>query len=242
MTDYATFITGAAGLLTKELPMQSLDSAVAFVTSYISDVGGWVPVIQQNPNGDGAPANGFTQQQVADAITTQQFGEVYDLNFNLQITLNVQMVTKLGAGLTLNAATTAMTSMLQSFVDNAINNSSLPIRQVSNDSIASVSGASELGGLTTAAIRVGIATTLAGVNKIVDYKALALKYARNTYGIDNTWNVKSVYTEVSNPIAVIIAKYTNSTTFTTLDGGTTRIYVFFISPVTYEIVSGAIIG
>lgn len=241
MTELVAWINQTAAILLGQVPLQSLDSAVALVEAYISDVGGWLPVIQQQPNGDGAPANGFTEQQSADAITVNEFNAIYDLNFTVDVTLDVQIIDKLSDGLDVSTAAVSMANQLTDFLTARINESSLPIR-LNNVGVQTViSGRSDLGGNTTQAIRQTIAADLAGTDKLVDFKATTLLYARNTYGLDNTWNVRSVYTEPNEPIVVFIKKYTN-TTYAALDGTSTRIYVFTISPATYTIVSGVILS
>ena len=68
MTDLVTFINETAIIVTGLIPLQSLDDALILVQAYISDVGGWVPDDPLFPEGDGQPANGFTEQQSAEAI------------------------------------------------------------------------------------------------------------------------------------------------------------------------------
>lgn len=240
MTDLTTWVNNTALILLSELPLQSLDSAIAYASSYLSDIGGWVPDDPLFPNGEGEPANGFTEQQAADAITQIEYSQVYDLNFDVTITLNAQLTMKLGTGLDLTGATNAMRTTLEEFVTDRINNSDIPLRLDTVVTEAAVAGNSQLTGITTSAIRTVIDAAIGSGDKIVDFKALALKFARDTYGIDDTWNVKSIYTETNSSIVVIIAKYTNNT-WTALDGTETTIYVFTISPETYEIVAGAII-
>ncbi len=216
---------------------------------YISDVGGWVPS-GPDPLGDGALANGFTEEQVADVIIADQFGLVYDLNLNVMLTVNVQVIAQITDGLNFTGASGAMLNQISSFITDTINNSSIPVQvlsvvqeagtanppQVNNDS-------SVAGGYTTPTNRHSIAASISNVSitKEIDYKGLALMFVQNTYGVDDTWNVYAVYTETNQPIAIIINKYTDDT-FVTLDNSDTTTYVINVSPVTYQIVSGVIIN
>lgn len=242
MSDFVTWVNNTAIILTTVLPLQSLDSALNYVNAYLSDTGGWIPNDPMMPLGEGLPAVGGTEQDAAEAILDAQFLEVYDVNFNVGLTINVQMAAKLGIGLDITGATTAMSAMVESFITDRINDSILPLRVTTDAmSVSADPDLSDLTGQTSPEMRVAIAAGIAGDDKLVDYKMLALKYAQDTYGIDNTWNVQYIYREITGPIVVTIAHYTDDSTWATLDGGTTQIYVFSISPDTYQIVTGAII-
>lgn len=240
MTDLSTFLHDTAVILIGELPLQSLDSAINYVNQYLSDIGGWVPDDPIHPNGPGHPFNNFTEQQAADAITTNEFNKVYDVEFTVTASVRVQFAEKLTAGLTLGAAAASMQNHVSDFITNAINNSFVPVNVLSTSTQTTVVGGSLTSGFTTQSVRQLIATEISSPTKDVDYKALALSYVRNTYGVDNTWNVSSLYTETNQPIAISIRKYTN-TTYSTLDGGDTTIYLISVSPTTYQIVSGVIV-
>lgn len=240
MTDLNTFINDAAVLLLDELPLQSLDSAVTYVFAYISNVGGWIPDDPLDPNGDGHPANSFTQAQVADAITTQEIDAVYDINFTITLDLNVQNSAKLTSGLSLPAAAASLANQVSDFVTNSVNNSIIPLRVTATSTQITDASRSLLGGYTTQAVRQLIASDIADDDKDVDFKGLALLYVRNTYGVDTTWNVHFVYTELNDPIAISIRKYTN-TTYATLDGGDITNYVINVSPTTFQVVTGVIL-
>ncbi len=242
LTDLVTFINATASLVLAELPLQSLDSAIILVDAYISNVGGWIPVNPLDPTGLGALFNGFTEQQAADEITEQEFETIYDLNFNVTVTLNVQMIAKLTTGLSLVEAAGSMANQVSLFLSNTINNSPIPLR-VPVSGVGTqvvVDDFSLMGGYTTPAIRLAIAADIVSTTKEVDYKGLALQFVQNTYGVDNTWNVESVYAEVNQSIAIIIRKYID-VSYTALDSAVTTIYVMNVSPVTYQIVTGVII-
>ena len=248
MTDLPTFANDTALLLLGQLPLQSLDSATILVYSYISDIGGWIPDNPLDPLGNGHLANSFTDQQAADAITVQQFNSVYDINFSVTITLNLQASAKLTEGLTLGDAAASMVNQVADFITTTVNDSTIPLRvddtstQITDSDRSIVGGYSIIDGNTTQAIRQIIDSdiTAIGTTKDIDYKGLALLYVRNTYGVDDTWNVHSIYTEIDQPISVIIRKYTD-TTYAALDSGNTSVYVMNVSPTTYQIVTGVII-
>lgn len=255
MTDLATFIDTTATIVTQQVPLQSMTDAVVLVEAYISDIGGWIPDDPSLPNGNGHLANSYTEQQSADAITTTAFNAVYDVAFEVSLTLRVQVAAKLSVGLTLSDAAIAMENEVADFVTARINESDLPLRvetlntqstQITETTLSaqSVYGVynSDTGESTTPDIRVLIQDDVVDtVNKIVDYKATTLRFVRDTYGLDDTWNVVSVYTEPNAPIAIQIRKYIDND-YTTLDTGDTTTYVFNVSPETYQIVSGVILN
>jgi len=243
VTDYITFVNDVAALVLKELPLQSLDNAIALVYAYISDVGGWVPDDQLQPQGDGAPANGFSETQSADAITQEEFNKVYDIDFDVNIVVKVHCVAKLSPGLSLNDAATAMVNQVSDFITDTINNSPIPIECDSVGTQTPDSDRSILGGYTDEALRQTIQADLEALPStqgVVDHKGIALLFVRETYGLDETWNVFSVYNQPDNPIVVLIKKYTD-TTYATLDGDVSTFYVINISPVSYQVVAGVII-
>lgn len=248
MTDFTTFVNETATLVAAELPLQSISTALVLIEAYVSDVGGWIPDDASVPNGDGQLANGFTEQQTADAVTTIAFNSIYDLNFEVSLIVNVQLASKLTNNLDLDSAAVSVTNRLAQFVTDLINDSELPLRVESIATETAVADRavygqfnSDTGESTTADIRQSIQADIEGTDKIVDYKASTLLFVRTTYGLDNTWNVTSVYTELNQPITLQIRKYT-TTLYTDLDTGSTSTYVFTVSPITYGIVSGVILN
>jgi hypothetical protein len=235
--DLVTWANTTAGLVTAQLPLQSLQSAVDLAFAYITDVGGWVPDDPANANGPGLPANGASEQTGANDITSQQIGDVYDLKFSVSVTLSCQFSQHLGTGLDLNAAAAAMVTDVTNLITNSINDSALPVRVDSVGTQTPDAGRSLLGGTTTETVRQDIAADVAGVAKVVDYKAIALKYATTVHALDDTWNVKYVYTQTGSPTVVSVQKYTDNT-YATLDSHSTTVYLFTISPTTYDIVAG----
>lgn len=242
MTDLSTFIDETAVILLTQLPLQSLDSSVNFIYQYISNNGGWVPDDPLHPNGDGHVANDFTEQEVADAITTNEFDAVYSIDFTVTTDIHLHFAEKLTNGLTLAAAAASVQNHVSNFITTAINTSPIPLRVESTSTQTTTIANSMVGGYTTQTIRQNIATELDALpgTKDDNYKGLALLYVRNTYGEDDTWNVHSVYTETDAPIAVIIKKYTDNT-YATLDVTSIKIYVINVSPTTYQVVTGVIV-
>lgn len=240
--DLITYVQQTAALLIGQLPLQSLNSAVALVYAYISDVGGWLADNPSDPQGPGQPANHFTEQQSANAITAQQIASVYDISFTVSVVLNVQAIAQLTSGLSLSAAAASMASQVSQFIETTINDSNIPLSVNSVGSQATVSGFSLTGGSTTQTVRQDIASNIANevTDKVVDYKTNALIYVRNTFGVNNTWNVSSVYTEAGDPISVTIQKYTDDT-YATLDMASSTVYVMNISPTTYQVISGVVL-
>jgi hypothetical protein len=243
VTTLIDFINNSAELLISELPLESFNSSTQRIYAYVSDVGGWIPDDPLQPFGDGHLANNYTEAQVANDIKTQEYSAIYDLNFTVTVTLNVQGVSKLTSGLSNDSAATSLANQISTFLKNKINQSSLPIRLDTTSIQTYDVNNSVFGGNTTQTIRENIASSIANeaTTKIVDYKALAVKYVRNTYGIDNTWNVLNIYTNANSPIVVMIRKYTD-TTYSALDNTDTTTYVISISPNTYVVVGGVIIS
>lgn len=238
--DFISYVNATATQLTAELPLQSLQSALNLSFSYVSNVGGWMPDSQQDPNGPGLPANGASVDQAASDIATQQIENVYDLNFSMNVTIRVQFTEQFGAGLDLGDANAAMQNDLATFVTNSINNSALPIRVDAILSQTPQADRSMLGGETTQTLRQNIAADATDNIKIVDYKASALRYSTTVNGLDDTWNVQYVYTQPGNPVVVIILKYTDNT-YASIDTSNHTTYVYTVSPTTYQIVSGVVL-
>lgn len=239
-SDLTTYVTATATLLTGELPLQSVDSAITLVYAYISDVGGWVPDNPSDPTGPGVPFNNATEAAAASAIAAQQINNVYDLNFSTSVTIECQFSAQLGSGLSLSEAAASMAANVTAFITDTINNSPYPLSVTATQTPSANSDRSLVGGNTTQAIREAIVTDLSGDNKIVDYKEIALQFAISTHGLDDTWNVQYVYTQSESPIVIVINKYTDDT-YATLDSDNTTTYVFTMSPTNYGIVAGVTI-
>lgn len=242
MTDYITFVHDVAEIVLDRLPLQSLDSAISLVYAYISDVGGWVPDDPMDPQGDGAPANGFSEDDSANDITDQQFRSVYDLEFNVTVTLKVQAISKLTEGLTLSDAAASMANQVSDFITDTVNKSRLPVWVLSTSTQNAISGDSLITGYTTQSVRGNIQTEITNneTTRVVDYKAIALMYVQDIYGVDDTWNVWASYVQPDNPIVVMIKRYLDNT-YAALDNSSTTIYVINISPISYQVVAGVII-
>lgn len=243
MTALQEYIEDAANLVVAELPLQTLDSAIALVYAYISNNGGWIPNDPLVPLGEGHLVSNFTVQQSADAVRDEEINSVYNVEFTVTTSIKVNVVAKLSQGLSISSAAASMTNQVANFITRNINQSRLPMAVTATSTQTTNTGNSLAGGYTTQAIRQSIASEVAdfGTTKIVDLKAIALLYVTNTYGVDNTWNLESIYIEPDNPVVVQIKKYT-TTSYATLDGTSTRIYVISVSPTTYEVVTGVIIN
>ena len=235
MATQEIWMHNVSAIIIRQVPLQSMDSAFVLVDAYLSNLpGGWVLDLDE--------------QAAANAITKDQYNAVYDLNVRCGIHLDLQMAAKLTPGLPIGDAMDAIENRIRDFLTDQINNSNLPIKLRTIDTIEEYAARSTLGVVfttndqtTTQPVRQSIAADLSGASKVFDYKANGLLYARNTYGLDNTWNVDSVYTETNEPMVMQIKKYT-STTYATLDGSNTTVYVLTISPSTYGIVSGIILN
>ena len=246
MTDVLQFASSTAILVLLQLPLQSLETATTLFYAYMSDVGGWVPDDPLQPLGDGVLFNNFTEQQAADEITTNQFDSVYDLNFDVTVTINAQVVAQLTSGLTMEHAAGSMANQVALFISDAINQSSIPLRVLDanvGDQILTDQFSQTTGGRTTPEVRMSIASAIANVDAVKenDYKGIALMFVQNTYGVDDSWNIESVYTEQNQPIAVIIKKYTDGT-FVDLDNSEPIGYVISVNSDTYQVVTGVIIN
>lgn len=243
MTDLITFLNETSLLVLDELPLQSLNDSLLLVYAYISDVGGWVPVDPLDPTGNGAPANNFTEQQVADAITEIEYSAIYDIDFEVVVTVKVHGVAKLTPGLTLNSAAASMSAQMETFVIDTINGSPIPIHVDSVGTQSPDIPRSSLGGYTTPELRQQTETDINGLpmsEAVIDHRAIAILYVRSTYGVDDTWSASSVYTQINNPFMIIIQKYTD-TTYTVLDISEPRKYIIGVSPTTFRVTSGVII-
>jgi len=221
-------------LLVDLLPGQSYESAFAIVEDYLEDVGGWVPDNAGDPTGNGHPASELEPDEAAFQIASDQLDTVYDADLTLTITVKVRPVHKLAPDLTSSAAIATMQPDIVDWLQRRLNDSTMPMEFVS---LVSVAGSIANVGALTAAQRVALNTALSAT-KLIDMKAVALKYARDRYTLDSTWNVSYLYVEDDNPVNVVVEKYTD-TTYVTLDPAVTDRYVLSVSPETHTVVAGA---
>ncbi len=93
--------------------------------------------------------------------------------------------------------------------------------------------------MTTQAIRTELNTTVEAGGKLIDPKAIALNYARNTYSLDILWNVTYLYTKENNDLFVLVEKYLAD--YSDLDLSDDRQFFLSLDPDSYELTGGALL-
>lgn len=216
----------------QKLPLQTYEKAYALVEDYLSGVGGWVPVDPENPTGDGAPLNGVSEETAALAIITNQFARIYSCDVTATVTLRANLGVNLPAGLDNNSVLAALEGVLNDWLETQTAGA-----KVTLNSVTSYAAAITPNGIlpTSELVAINAATQVA---KVIDPRAIALKYAREKYILDSTWCVSKVYTETNSDTVCIIEKYT-STTYLTRDTSATNYYVIKIDSKKYNLVSGS---
>lgn len=235
MTNLAAWKDTVVVNLIAKLPLQTYETALAYVEDYLSSIGGWVPVDIGDPTGDGAPVNGFTETQAADAIMNAQFARIYSCDLNVSANLKINFHVNLLANQDDASVIASIQTSLQDWIANQFTNAKVTI-----DDVTLVTGTITEGGVLSRTSQIALNNLVAGPNKLLDPRAIALKTARNTYTLDNTWMVSRSYTEDSKDIVCVIEKY-QTTSYLARDLSATNYYVIMIDPNTYALITGSLL-
>jgi len=220
----------AAGLV-EIVPLQTFESSLVLADDYLATTGGWVPDDAGDPTGPGVPASGATTGEAMLIIRDEQLERIYsaDLSGVLSFTTNFQI--NLAPGLSDADVLAAMEAKFEDFVEAQLPNTNLAF--VNLDSFTGTVAE----GPTTQTERQAIQTSILSGGKITNPKEIALVAARARYSLDNTYNVKYMYTQPDKVLFHLMVQYTDAT-YETEDTNATNQYVIKLDPVTYEVTSG----
>ena len=232
MSTLSGWRTSAANRLVEELPLQTFDSSILLIDAYLASIGGWVPNDVSDPTGEGAPVNGDTPLEAVTAIVVQQLTHMHRLDATLQVNLTLQFVSNLAPGQSDDDIRSQMQPLIETLLAVEFNSSILNFSD-----LTLLTGPIINGGTIDAIQRVEINESIVGASFGHDPRAVAVNAARNIYSLDILWNVETFYTEIGQPIMVIIKKYTNSD-YISVDSTESLRYVIGVNPDTYLIESG----
>lgn len=224
--------TVALGLV-KKLPLQNIDSAFALSQNYLANNGGWIPDDPGEPIGFGSPATGETLEQAIQSIFNQQIAQIYTADITGSLTFNITLNKNLAVGLSDSDVFFNVEADLSSIIEEQLKDTSLEIV-----AIPSFSGTISTGATDTVE-RVGLQALLTSGGKLSNPKAIALSSARAEFNLDNTHNVRYLYTESGKEYFVSIVKYTD-TTYSTVDQNATKEYSIRLNRLSYKVFSGTI--
>lgn len=222
----------AAIQVTKLVPLQTFETSLSLVETYLNNAGGWNPDDASNPSGAGVPMNGDAPDEAAENIKNERFERVYILDLNAKLDIDFYRFTNNTVGMSMQELLATVQLKIDEFL--ATHFKDLPIRV---NTTFDVSGSFVSGGVLTNAYRVELQSAINSGEKLINPLALALKRARINYMLDSTWNITSVYTENDRPFIVSIKKYTN-TNYTTEDGTSTTEYKIGLEKNTYKLING----
>lgn len=232
--DLSGWRTTTAIALTSILPLQTFESSLVLVESYLATTGGWVPDSPTNPTGPGQPVTGETPEQGAISIKNQQYARIYTVKAKANLRLDFTYVANLAPGQSNEDVLVAIQNGVQEFLETQLGRTSLTL-----DTVVNLTGEISTNGQTTSSQRLSIFEEESqGI--LNDPRAIALHMAKNTYGLDDLWNVESTYTEPNGKIVVIMAKYTELS-FGTLDIDVLQRYVISVNPGQYLVETGLFI-
>ncbi len=222
----------AIGLL-QVLPLQTYEDALALVDAYLSSTGGWTPDVVTDQTGEGVPTSGATDAEAVEAIRSEQVGRVYrnDASFNMTIALTYY------ANLAPDQSDADVLAQMQPLIEDFITQQ-LSKAAINGITFNTLTGTISAGGTTSAADRV---TIQAGITSGIDNdpRMIGLSAARALYGLGLEWNVETIYTEPDTTLVVVVKKYSDTTTYVTLDSTSLDQYVIGVNRDTYGIETGA---
>lgn len=224
-------LTTAQALVLK-LPLQTYESALSLATSYLTATGGWEPDDTSEPNGPGQPMSGYTPTEAAADIVEQQLDRIYRGQYTLTATFRIHDITNLDAGLNYSTVINTIEPDLKEFVKKQLDNTKLEI-----ENLEVQSGVIFNRGHTTKEERVEYNNAVISTEKIIDPLAIALKSGRESYNLDNKWNVYCVYKEGNSPIIVSLRKY-ETLTYENLDTSEPNHYSVNLNPDNYYLTNG----
>lgn len=228
--------TTVAQLMVSSLPFQSYEDGYGLAETYLSNVGGWVPVDDTDPTGMGAPANGADEPTAAAAITATEYSRVYSSDITATITVKLNVQSYLTPGLSQASVLAALQEVLQALLTEQAIRAPFEVLTVEG-----VTGTVTPNGIQTAAQMVEVNSITQNSEKISDSRALALIAARSRYNLDTSWNVSKVYTEADQSISFIIEKF-QSTAYLARDLSVSKFYQIILDPVTYQVNTGTVIS
>lgn len=221
--------------LVHELPYQTLESALVLVDDYVSATGGWIPDDPADPTGPGQPASGETQTEAAATITLEQMERMYTTNVNATINIDLTYVSKLVAGLSEEDVLVNIEEALGNWIEAQIEPTDTKFITMN-----SFTGSVTDGGLTTTDERTAIQTavdySIDNDTTLYNPKEIAVKVARETYNLDNTFNLTYIFTEVNNDLIFLVEKYLADNSDLDLSDDST--YTISLDPATYVLTSG----
>jgi hypothetical protein len=201
---------------------------------YLASTGGWVPDDILDPTGPGVPASGVTTGEAIQLIDDEQLTRIYSITGSGVVSFGTNFQINLDPGLSDNDVLAAIEAKLEDFVENQFEDTELSF--VNLDSFTGT----VINGPTTASERQAIQNSIASGGKITNPKTIALVAARARWSLDNTFNVKYLYTVPTKDFFVRIVQYTNSSTYNTESATATNQYAIKLDRTTYQVTSGLV--
>src|SRR6185437_13826227 len=161
------WLSTTATVLVGLLPEQTFTSALAYATTYLADVGGWVPDDMGSPTGFGHPSNNQVPADAANSILADQLALVYEVSATLPLQLDLNFIAKLPGGLNQAAVLAAIQTAVQTWMTNLLTNSGLPLK-IHGGSFGTLTGTLLGSGSPTASERVTIHSEVTGGGVLTD--------------------------------------------------------------------------
>ena len=222
-------------LVITKLPLQDNQSSSILVSTYLSDIGGWVPIDEDDSTGAGEPANGETPDIASSNIAVNQYQRMYDITSNETIVVKLKHNANFTEGETDDSVMTASRDEIEALVVEQLKDTMLELVSIENQSFEVVNR-----GLTIAQDRVDIQTAIIIGNKLIDPKTIGLEYARSHYLLDDTYNVFSLYQEEETEMVIEVRKY-QDTNYAVLDSTASTRYVLSLDAENYTLSTGIVL-
>ncbi len=206
------YVRNAAIQLMSTVPGFDYDGAVTVVMSWLTDGGGWVADDGEPVNGNGAPSSGDTIEETVDAIEADQLLRTKTLFVEVPIVVRLAVTGSYVDGTTDADILTASQSAIQARVE-TVTRDGLEVK--SFDFNSADLDLRDTGILSTQN-KLDIQTEITNEVVLTDPCAIAVAYARRTYGLDLTWMAWKLHRRTTGPIHVFIKKFTTSG-YTTVD-------------------------
>jgi hypothetical protein len=233
MTTLSDWEDSTTILLCRKLPLQTYDSAMTLVQDYVTSVGGWVPVDSTVPTGDGALANGQSQDQASTSITNLQYARIYSCDLTVHATLGLNLNVNLVSGLDTPGVIESLVATLNAWVTSQLEGTKITLETIDSYT-ANITNR----GILLTADQTAINNLISGEGKLLDPRAIALNLARQVFTLDSTWNISHVYTEDTENFACIVEKY-QSSSYLVRDTSATNYYVISLDGTSYALISGS---
>jgi len=211
-------------LVARLIPGHDLDGAKSLAEAWLTDNGGWIPNDVGDPTGEGMSSGGETDEEAADAISSEQIGRTKHLTMTVPLTVRAAVSGSFATGTT----TADMRDALKSFIESRIeslftSDGSVPVSFTWTSSTTSVRSTGNM----NAAARVDVEAEIAAGENLSDCASVAVSAARGHYGLTNLWNASFVYTKDNDPssqVYVEVRKY-GSTSYDSLDNAVSYFHV-----------------